>query len=344
MLVAAKVDAENPHRAAQIINEHPGVSHNYLRNHDFNLWFTIAVPPDSQARPRRHARGPEGARAAPSRSASCPTITMFKINMNLEMEGGTEALAAPAEAVQPMPREPVPIDDFDVALIRALQGPMEVRPDAYAPAAETARRPGRAAARALPRHGRAQAAAPGRGDPVPPPRRLLGERDGRLEGARRPDRGARPPDGRGARGLPLLPAARPIRDWPYSVFTMAHGRSKEECDAVLDGVAAVAGLGAPTARRSTPRPSSRRSACTTSRPTTPSGRRGTRLKRRALRTRSRELFERAPRAHAGRRQQPGARDARGRPRPDLHRRAARAPSSSTWTATATSTTSARGAR
>jgi DNA-binding Lrp family transcriptional regulator len=32
-------------------------------------------------------------------------------------------------------------------------------------------------------------------------------------------------------------------DWPYSVFTMAHGRSKEECDAVLDGVAEVASLG-----------------------------------------------------------------------------------------------------
>jgi len=26
-------------------------------------------------------------------------------------------------------------------------------------------------------------------------------------------------------------------DWPYSVFTMAHGRSKEECDAILDGIA-----------------------------------------------------------------------------------------------------------
>ena len=25
-------------------------------------------------------------------------------------------------------------------------------------------------------------------------------------------------------------------DWPYSVFTMAHGRSKEECDAILDGI------------------------------------------------------------------------------------------------------------
>ena len=48
MLVAAKVDPEHPHRAAQVINEHPGVSHNYLRNHEFNLWFTIATEPDSK--------------------------------------------------------------------------------------------------------------------------------------------------------------------------------------------------------------------------------------------------------------------------------------------------------
>ena len=56
MLVAAKVDAENPQRAAKIINSHPGVSHNYLRNHDFNLWFTIATEPDSELGPRGHAR------------------------------------------------------------------------------------------------------------------------------------------------------------------------------------------------------------------------------------------------------------------------------------------------
>ena len=30
-------------------------------------------------------------------------------------------------------------------------------------------------------------------------------------------------------------------DWPYSVFTMAHGRSKEECDAILDSIAAETG-------------------------------------------------------------------------------------------------------
>ena len=48
MLVAAKVDAEHPHRAAKVVNSHPGVSHNYLRNHDFNMWFTIATEPDSK--------------------------------------------------------------------------------------------------------------------------------------------------------------------------------------------------------------------------------------------------------------------------------------------------------
>ena len=31
-------------------------------------------------------------------------------------------------------------------------------------------------------------------------------------------------------------------DWPYSVFTMAHGRSKEECDAVLDAIAEMTGI------------------------------------------------------------------------------------------------------
>ena len=31
-------------------------------------------------------------------------------------------------------------------------------------------------------------------------------------------------------------------DWPYSVFTMAHGRSKEECDAILDSIAEQTGI------------------------------------------------------------------------------------------------------
>src|SRR5262249_54012571 len=48
MLVAAKVDPEHPWAPAKIINGHPGVSHNYLRNHEFNMWFTLAVEEDSK--------------------------------------------------------------------------------------------------------------------------------------------------------------------------------------------------------------------------------------------------------------------------------------------------------
>ena len=44
-LVAAKVDPDHIDEAAAVISEHPGVSHNYKRNHAYNLWYTVAVPP-----------------------------------------------------------------------------------------------------------------------------------------------------------------------------------------------------------------------------------------------------------------------------------------------------------
>ena len=241
MLVAAKVDSEHPHRAAEVINEHPGVSHNYLRNHDFNLWFTIATAPDSTL-------GLDGTLAVLKELSGAesmrqlPTLTMFKINMNLEMEGGTDALAAPAQELEPMPREPVPIDDFDIAVVRAVQGSMEVRSDAYAPAADELGVPvdqllehlGGMVERKLLRrvaailfHRRAGFSANGMGVWKVPEERIkeLGPRMAAVRGVSHCYR------------RPTYP------DWPYSVFTMAHGRSKEECDAVLDGVAAVGGLG-----------------------------------------------------------------------------------------------------
>src|SRR5579875_3257353 len=46
-LVAMQAPRERVDEVAAIINQHPGVSHNYRRNHAFNLWFSIAVPPDA---------------------------------------------------------------------------------------------------------------------------------------------------------------------------------------------------------------------------------------------------------------------------------------------------------
>jgi DNA-binding Lrp family transcriptional regulator len=240
MLVAAKVDPENPHRAAKVINAHPGVSHNYLRNHDFNIWFTIATEPDS-------ALGLEGtlevlaAEAGAESVRQLPTLKMFKIRMDLEMEGDTDALASQAEAVEPAEMDPQPYDDFDIAVIRALQGDMPVTPEPYAPAAQELGVPqqrllehleGMRERRLLRRvaailfHRRAGFSANGMGVwRVPQGEELeYGKRMAAF------------------RGISHCYQRPTYADWPYSVFTMAHGRSKEECDAILDAIALETGV------------------------------------------------------------------------------------------------------
>ncbi|HEX7245477.1 MAG TPA: Lrp/AsnC family transcriptional regulator [Solirubrobacterales bacterium] len=241
MLVAAKVDGEHPHRAAQIVNSHPGVSHNYLRTHDFNLWFTIATPPDSEL-------GLAGTLEVLMRETGAesmrqlPTLTLFKINMNLEMEKGTEALASAIEAAPPRELEAQPYDDRDVAVIRALQGPMEAveRPYDEAAAAvgmstgELLEHLGGMVNRKLLRrvaailfHRRAGFSANGMGVwKVPEPEIM--------------ETGRRMASFRGISHCYQRPT---YEDWPYSVFTMAHGRSKEECDAILDSIAEECGMG-----------------------------------------------------------------------------------------------------
>src|SRR4029453_11088080 len=47
-LVAARTSPERADAAAEVINTHPGVTHNYEREHEFNIWFTVGVPPTSR--------------------------------------------------------------------------------------------------------------------------------------------------------------------------------------------------------------------------------------------------------------------------------------------------------
>ena len=241
MLVAAKVDSDNPQRAAQIVNAHPGVSHNYLRTHDFNLWFTIATPPDSELGLKGSIDALMDATGAES-MRELPTLTLFKINMNLEMEQGTEALAAAVEAAPPRELEAQPYDESDIAVIKALQGPMKAVERPYDEAAQEVglsteglldklgdmvdRKILRRVAAIL-FHRRAGFSANGMGVWKVPEDQIL-EVGGRMAATR---------------GISHCYQRPTYADWPYSVFTMAHGRSKEECDAVLDSIAETNGMG-----------------------------------------------------------------------------------------------------
>jgi len=240
MLVAAKVDPKNPWRAANIINAHPGVSHNYLRNHEFNIWFTIATEPGSPL-------GLDGtlevlaSEAGAESVRQLPTLQLFKIRMDLEMEGGTDALARAVEVAPPAETEPQPYDEFDMAVIRATQGDMPVVPEPYAPAAQALdisqeellahlqrmqeRRLLRRVAAIL-FHRRAGFSANGMGVWKVPDERIM-------------ELGPRMAAYRGISHCYQRPT---YQDWPYSIFTMAHGRSKEECDAILDSIAEQTGI------------------------------------------------------------------------------------------------------
>ena len=236
MLVAAKVDAENPWRAAKIVNSHPGVSHNYLRNHEFNMWFTLAVeedsplglqgtldvlqeltgrrvdPPAADAEALQDPHGPRDGRATPRRSPR---------------EG---VAAAPIEL------EKQDYDEFDRDVIRATQGDLPVVPEPWAQAAEqlgigvdellahlrgmTERGLLRRVAAIL-FHRRAGFSANGMGVWQVPDERIL-------------EIGPRMAAFRGISHCYQRPT---YADWKYQIFTMAHGRSKEECDAILDAIA-----------------------------------------------------------------------------------------------------------
>lgn len=43
-LCAAKVPEEDVEGFVRVVNAYPGVTHNYLRNHDYNVWFTFIAP------------------------------------------------------------------------------------------------------------------------------------------------------------------------------------------------------------------------------------------------------------------------------------------------------------
>ena len=178
------------------------------------------------------------------------------------MEKGTDALAAAGEAVEPRELDPIELSDEDVADDPGHPGPMPVLSEPYAPAAERlgvsqdevlrrleSLRERNALRRvaAILFHRRAGFSANGMGVWEVPEDEIL-------------DTGRRMAAFRGISHCYQRPT---YADWPYSVFTMAHGRSKEECDAILDSIAEQDGHHA-SARRCTRAPSSRRSGCSTS--------------------------------------------------------------------------------
>ena len=85
-LVAFKIAEDKIDAAVKIINAHPGISHNYERNHEFNIWFTLAVAPDSKLGLEKTLEILAKITEAED-YIMLPTLKLFKISVKLNTTG-----------------------------------------------------------------------------------------------------------------------------------------------------------------------------------------------------------------------------------------------------------------
>ena len=239
-LVAARSSEGKQQLAADVFSAHPGVTHNYEREHMFDLWFTLAVPPDTRI-------GLEetiellGQMGEVESIRPLPAIRFFKIGVDLDMVGGRDPAAkkvrsAPVE--QPPTRPPT---EHEVAVVRALQTDLPAVPEPIAALAETQ---GLTAAELLATGG--EMLADGR------MRRFAAVLNHRKAGFVQNGMGVWIVDedrvdeaGRimaSYRGVSHCYERPVYPDWPYRLFSMTHGRDKEECEAVLAALSEETGL------------------------------------------------------------------------------------------------------
>jgi siroheme decarboxylase len=255
-LVAAKVDESRLESAAAVINQHPGVSHNYRREHEFNLWYTVAIPPHSVLGLEATLQILQRLSGAQS-MRMLPTLRLFKIGVRFNLdtgEGWSGAASDGAPAFTPAaPAEgglKPTLQDSDRAMIRVLQQnlPVVERPfDPWAAQAGVSVEELLSAGRrfleqkrmrrfaAVLRHREAGFSANAMGIWVVPP-----EQHESL--------------GRTAAGFAAVSHCyeRPTYpDWPYSIFTMVHAPTRPQCEAVLQAISAATGISSYSALYST---------------------------------------------------------------------------------------------
>lgn len=225
-LVAARVASERIDEAAAAISAHPCVTQNYRRNNDFNLWFTIALPPTSQL-------GLDRTIEILSDQAECevvralPTVKQFKSSSESDDSARDE--------------RPASLTPAEIEAVRILQRDLPLQPRPFDALAKTGSIP----ADELLAHAHSMI------------RRGLIRRFAASVQSRKPGFSAT------AMGVWTVPEnrveevavkmsqnravsncyVRPVyADWPYNVYTIVHGRSVDECESIINDLATDTGV------------------------------------------------------------------------------------------------------
>ena len=269
-LCAAKVPADKVETVSALLAAVPGVTHNYLRNHAYNMWFTLIASTEAKAAEiLRELRWQSGVEAI----YSLPAERLFKIKVDFDFLSGYSATGEPSFVLEgglaggrPSEKEsrelgvkpagssgqfpgrwdkgsgtPVCLTERDIALIRLLQ---EDLPAGLEPYVELAEELGWTSEEVVLRTRALQEmGALRRFGAV-----LRHQRAGFTTNAMGvwqvpPDRAVLAGEiMAGFRAVSHCYQRPTLPDWPYNLFTMIHGRSAEECSQVMRGIARATGL------------------------------------------------------------------------------------------------------
>ena len=243
-LVAVKCEPIREDEVASVISAHPGVSHNYKRNHTFNLWYTIAVAPTSKLGLEKTVQILHETSGAIA-TRLMPTLHLFKIGVELDLEGTGKADDKKAATYTQKDRKAadVPLTDLEIRFVREMQKDLAIEPEPFVAIAAhlgigleelqriatTMTENGRMRRfSAVLRHrevgfsanGMGVWAVPGSDEAI----RQVGEKMATF---------------RAVTHCYLRPT---YPDWPYNVFTMIHARTNDECNAVVAEIARETGI------------------------------------------------------------------------------------------------------
>lgn len=115
-LVAFKVPESRLEEAGAVVSLQPGVSHNYARDHHFNLWFTWTLPERDGMAQRVSAL------ATQARAESfllLPALRVFKIGVTLDLEEGRAVSRAKGGDNLPQASRPPTVQEREA--VRELQ-------------------------------------------------------------------------------------------------------------------------------------------------------------------------------------------------------------------------------
>jgi siroheme decarboxylase len=132
-LIAFAIRHDRLDYVANEVDKHPGVSHNYERNHEFNMWFTLAVPPDGDLKTDLDRMASlDGV----IKYRLLPTLKLYKIGVRLDMVNEDPENPKPTDEIKKLNPKKFDLTDRDKDFIRELQKDLKIIPEPFKALAE----------------------------------------------------------------------------------------------------------------------------------------------------------------------------------------------------------------